>query len=923
MSSLEEELRAAFRTEHAEYLIGLRAFFGEAGGPVDVNEAFRMAHSLKAAARACDLDAVGEVGHRLETILGRVRKGTLTLGPDARGAARAALDATEAWAAGGTTPPSAGVYNSLDAVLSAIGQTSLPPAVTSGSLPPWEGGSGRGVSQTVSGDSLPPPDAGSTPHPNPPPQGGREQSRPPADNSDDLTDRLRAAFRAEHVEHLEGIRAVLTAFESGNPPADWVNDAFRRAHSLKGAARIAEAGAVEALAHRMETLFARVREGTLGTTPALLRAVRLGLDVIEDTVAVLGTGQAAPESAAAQAAIEQVIGGAPQDDWVGHPVAGRESAVERPGSSSPPPAVPRPPPSDDTVRVGAGYLDRLLRSAAQLRAEALQQGIVGRDLAALDHRLSGLGREWAAVRGGAAAELRRLAASPEFARVARYLAFVEQEVKTLGKTARGLRRDHRRGAWALRQLGGQVHRDARVLRMATAEGTFQGFGKMVRDLARDAGKEVEFRAVGLDLQADREVLQALKDPLMHMLANAVTHGLERPAERAAAGKPATGRVALRLEAAGNRLRVWVEDDGRGIDPRAVGETAVRRGLLTAAEVAGRSADELARLIFEPGFSTAAAVTGTAGRGMGLSVVHEAVARLQGDVEVLPADGPGTRIVLTVPLSVSTRRVLLVSCRGRTYAIPADAIDRLVRAAPGDTAPVEGKPMFLGGGRPVPVVDLARLLGADGEPPATNDTTPLAVLRARGRWAAVVVDAFVAERDAMVRPLDGPAARVPTFAGGVILEDGSVALVLNPAELMTDAAAHRPAQPIVPALRVKKPPTVLVVDDSLTTRTLEKSILEVHGYTVRIAVDGMEALAALRTELPDLVITDVEMPRLNGFGLLAEMKKDPRLARLPVIVVTSLAKREDQERGMALGADAYIVKRKFDHEELLETIRQIL
>jgi two-component system chemotaxis sensor kinase CheA len=357
----------------------------------------------------------------------------------------------------------------------------------------------------------------------------------------------------------------------------------------------------------------------------------------------------------------------------------------------------------------------------------------------------------------------------------------------------------------------------------------------------------------------------------------------------------------------------------------VAEAAVRRGLLSEAEAASASPDELARLVFRPGFSTAASVTGAMGRGMGLSVVYEAAARLQGEVTVRPRDGAGTVFTLSVPLSVSTHRLLLVSCRGQTFAVPVHAVERLLRLRMAEVAAVEGRPMLLLGGQPVPLVTLAGLLDlGEAAVSAADDYLRVAVLRWGARRVAAAVDGFLAERECLIKDLDAPAGRVRKLAGGVLLEDGSVALVLNPAELLLAArpAERAPLRTAAPAPE-KKTPTVLVVDDSLTTRTLEKSILEAHGYRVRLAVDGVEALERLRAEPADLVITDIQMPRLDGFRLLEEMKKDRRLAQVPVIVVTSQERREDQERGLALGADAYVVKRKFDHEELLATIRQIL
>jgi two-component system chemotaxis sensor kinase CheA len=319
--------------------------------------------------------------------------------------------------------------------------------------------------------------------------------------------------------------------------------------------------------------------------------------------------------------------------------------------------------------------------------------------------------------------------------------------------------------------------------------------------------------------------------------------------------------------------------------------------------------------------------------MGLSVVQEAVTRLQGEVVLSRGPhGAGTSVRIVVPLSVSAQRLLLVSSRGQVLAIPVHGVERLSRIKPAEIEELGGQPVLLVQDKPIPVGNLSHLLGVEGEDSGPRDLLPVVIVRSGSRRLAVIVDALLGERDALIKDLGPPAGRGDRWAGGILLEDGSVCLVLNPAALFRTenrSAADSPAQSLAggpvstPRPAKKKTPTILVVDDSLTTRTLEKSILEAHGYRVRIALDGLEALTQLRTDLPDLVITDIQMPRLDGFGLLEQMKKDPRLARIPVIVVTSLEKREDQERGLALGADAYVVKRKFDHEELLQTVRQIL
>jgi two-component system chemotaxis sensor kinase CheA len=477
----------------------------------------------------------------------------------------------------------------------------------------------------------------------------------------------------------------------------------------------------------------------------------------------------------------------------------------------------------------------------------------------------------------------------------------------------------RQSSGVLNLLGRQLRHDVRQARTVPADGVFQGFRKMLRDVAHSEGKEIDFRTAGLDVRADRLVLQALKDPLMHALRNAVCHGIEPPDERRRLGKEPAGRVSLRLEVHGSRLHVVVEDDGRGVDSRAVTEQALRQGLLTEAEASAAGPAELNRLVFQPGFSTAREVTDLSGRGMGLSVVSEAATRLQGGVELIGLD-PGTRLRITVPLSVTAQRLLLVSCGGQTFAVPAHGVERLCRARRDDVEVVGGQPMLLLG-EPIRLQPLARLLGLGDE--EQRDPLPVLVVRSGPRRLAVSVDEMIGVRDSLIKDLGPPASRDDRWAGGILLEDGSVCLVLNPASLFDPARPAPSAVAPVSRPTPKRVRTILVVDDSLTTRTLEKSILEAHGYRVVLALDGIEALAKMRESLPDLVISDVQMPRLDGFGLLEQMKKDPRLARLPVIIVTSLEKREDQERGLALGADAYVVKRKFDHEELLHTVQQIL
>jgi two-component system chemotaxis sensor kinase CheA len=731
----------------------------------------------------------------------------------------------------------------------------------------------------------------------------------------DIRQRLLATFQIEHRDHVEQIRSLLAMIEktAGPPAGVQLDEAFRRAHSLKGAARAVDLKPVEDLAHHLETLFFRVRQGVLPLNQEVAGVVQQVLDVSEDCVTGLSDNRPALGLGPALQAIEQVLGVEPETQVVTIPEP-RES-------------VPAFQPLD-TVRIAARNFDGLLRSAAGLLTESHRQDQVAEQLSAMTHQIGGMKKEAEYMHRFGAESLRKLRARGEFSRVGSFLDSMEKQVHSLSKQASAARSSQRRSSWTMQRLGEQLQRDVWQARMMPAEGLLEGYRKMMRDLARDESKEIEFRATSSGVHADRGVLEALKDPLMHMLRNALSHGIEKPQERAAKGKPRAGLVTLRVDAKGQRLTIAIEDDGRGVDLARVAEVAVRERIITAPEADHRSPEELAQILFRPGFSTAQSVTGLSGRGMGLSVVYEAVRRLQGDLECVPREGCGTAFRLAVPLSISMQKLLLIDCAGQCFAVPIHAIERLHRLRLTSVETIEGKPVVMLDGQAVPLFALQQLLSLDDQQsPSAGEREVLRVmiLRFGAKRAAVAVGAFLRETDAVIHDLGPARPRDGRVAGGILLDDGTVGLVLNPIELLENSV-HRALQivpkPSEPA-REKAARSILVVDDSMTTRMLEKNILEAHGYRVRVAVDGMEAMALLRNETADLVITDVQMPRMDGLALLEALKKDPDLSRIPVIMVTSLERREDQERGLSLGADAYIVKRKFDQAELLAAIRQIL
>lgn len=861
MMNITDQVLAAFQVEYQEHLEGIRTVLARIEGgrdvhPEDVNQAFRLAHSLKGGARVCDLRPIEELGHRLEAVFEQIRNGSLGLNEEVASTIKMVLDAVEDWmTSSGRDDKSAGAKAALDAI---------------------EGLPGRPAAQDW---------------------------EPHTAQAGTATQRLLAAFRAEYPDYLTGLRNLIApSGDDASHAEDW-EEGYSLAHNLRASASAADIESLQTVCADLEVLIRSVCERNGGPDPETRQRLQDCLAEISGELKTLAT-DVGPEPVT-----KKNVDGA------------RNASSPKSGDPGPS-TVSR---AADTVRIGTTSLDALLLSSRQVLTDSLDQDQIGREFDELRRQIVEMRREHESIRHAATASLRRLDGAAELIRVARYFENVDRVVQALDRRSRQICALHKRASRNLQSSARRVEQDVRRTRMVPAETIFQGFRKMVRDLAHEAGKQIEFRVEGFDVRADRMVFQALKDPLIHMLRNCIVHGIESPQCRREAGKNPLGRIELRIETAGNRLTVIVDDDGRGLDRERIYRRAVESGLLPVRERGETPDRELDNLIYQPGFSTSETLTEVAGRGMGLSVVRETVMRLQGDIQVCRKDSPGTQFRITVPLTVSTHRLLLVALDEQAYAIPVHGIERLLRVRCSDCETIEGKPVITFQSRPIPLVDLGVLLGiARGRSGDGRETRQIVVIKAGARRIAVGVDAFVMERDLLIHDLDAYAAN-NRYLGAILSEDGNAILVLNPSELWEQVRSGVERAVVESGLprRTKPTPRVLVVDDSFTTRTLEKSILETNGFHVGIAVDGREGLELLQRERFDLVISDVEMPRMDGFALLAAMKQDDRLSSTPVVLVTSRDRGEDREKGLELGADAYIVKQKFDHQSWLNTIREIV
>jgi len=655
------------------------------------------------------------------------------------------------------------------------------------------------------------------------------------------------------------------------------------------------------------------------------------------------TGQASPPALAAppQPAPEspQATPDQPPTDAAAASGATRRGSRDR-GSH------PRSTPVSPTLRIAAAKLDALLLHCEELLALKLNANQGASDLHGIAMTFTEWEKHWAALTSDVG-NLRQLIAGGSGKKsgsmnkidaclvpvslAVRLLEFLEWNQSLIQSTEDHLRNfsklaDRHRHNTAAR-VDGLLDEAKRLLMLPFAT-LFAVFPKLVRELSRDIGKEVELRILGAETEIDKRILDDLKDPLIHLLRNSIDHGIERPERRITAGKPACGTIELAVsQADGNKVEILISDDGGGIDAAKVRTAAVRHGMLTQTEAEKLPAHQALALIFEPEVSTSEAVTEISGRGLGLAIVREKVEKLGGRVILETRPGLGTSFRLLLPLTLATFRGILVEVVQQVFVLPTANVQRVTSVRPEDVKTVEGREMIVLDNKTVSLVRLEDLLDLPRRSSREGVRfMPAVVVESADKRIAMRVDAVLSEQEVLVKPLGKPLERVRNIAGATVLGSGHAVPILNVTDLVKSAMRIRPAPlaaHISAPVEVRPRKSILVVEDSITARMLLKNILEGAGHRVKTAVDGVDAFAILRSEEFDLVVSDVEMPRMNGFDLTAAIRRHKRLGNLPVVLVTALASREDRERGADAGANAYIVKGSFDQSDLLEAVRRLV
>ncbi len=739
------------------------------------------------------------------------------------------------------------------------------------------------------------------------------------DRNPDFQARLLEVFKIEAREHLDAISATLVEIDRARPAdrARAVEVAFREAHSLKAAARAVNQDEIERVCQAMESVFAAIKGGELDAYRSLIDALQFATDAADGLLAAIDHGIDAAQlarAANAAAALDAMRSGEPAP-----PAA---QAIADSAAAQPALAVA----SADTVRLSVRSLDALLLQAEELLSVKLA---AQRHVAAIAQARAGLGElrtQW--QRGAALLAPRRGPAStgPALApQLQQDLA--ARSVQRLARLETDLAQAGRAAANDSREVGAKVDRlldqIKRVL-MIECRTVLEPLSKAVRDLARDQGKAIELRLDGSALEIDRRILDELKDSLLHLVRNCVDHGIERPAVRRAAGKPERGEIRIAVtQRDSNRVEFVVEDDGAGVALDRLAAAAAKLGLIAPDRVAAVGEAELLPLVFMSGVSTAPLLTELSGRGLGLAIVREKVERLGGTITIESRPGAGSRFRLLVPLTLATLRGIVVGVADRLLVLPTLGVERVLSGRRDQLLVLGQRPLLAVGGGHLPLVKLAELLDIAPWPGAGTDGLLAVVLGSAALRVAFEVDAVHGDQEVLVKPLGRMFERVRNVLGATVLADGTIAAILNHHDLLKSALklVRTPAAQPAPAAQAA-PRRVLVAEVSITARGLLKNILETAGYWVKTAVDGAEAWAMLELEPFDVVVSDVEMPRMNGFDLTARIRSDPRLAALPVVLVTARESREYRERGVDVVANAYVAKSDFDPQHLLDVLHRL-
>ncbi len=974
-TAVDPELVAIFLAEAEELLETLDQQFvrwqRDPAAREPLAELARALHTLKGGARMAGLMSIGEVGHRLESVVERVAQGALAHDTMLHARLHQVMDGLYQLldeVKRGATPNADALLYELEDLSGA--KTAAPKAVAKAPAP-------APAPEVEEAMEMPPVAEEPVTLDEPP-------ASPATEFGTGFDAELAQIFSAEAAELLEQLEAALGSWQKDQKNQAPLRDMQRALHTLKGGARMAGVMAMGTVAHEMESLAEKVEHGQAQTGTETFTALHSQLEQLQRMHDRLARGEAAslaretvPATAAPEPQVE--VYAEPEPPAPKIPATARSEGDSEPRKPVPSLRAPKVVPGAgwdpllfwtpdeaaagtavqrmETARVPVDRLDKMLNEAGeisiyrsrieqhnnalQFQLNEMQQTLVRvRDhIRAMDIETEAQ----IAARGfsqDAARETQTEFDPLEMDRYSRLQELSRTLTESIGDVAslRASMDEQLSETETLLMQQSRVNTQVQQGLMGTLMVPFsrqvQRLQRVVRQTAQETGKQAEAKFDGIEQELDRNVLERMTAPLEHLLRNSVVHGIEEPALREKRGKQAIGAIRVSLRREGSQLVIEVQDDGQGLNYEAIRRTATERGLMT--QGAQLRDAEVAMFIFEAGFSTARTLTQSAGRGIGMDVVASEVKQLGGSLELSSQAGQGTRFLIRLPLTLALAQALLVGVGAEVYAIPLSSIESIVRIPKDQLADYtrEDGPRLSYGGQDYSVQHLTEYLKTPrSETPAEVKTLPAVLVRlseglgGAERRAAVVVDTLFGNREIVSKAVGPQVSSVQGVSGGTILPDGRVVLILDVPALVTNRA-RRTA--VIEATHIESSATpladerqtIMVVDDSITIRRITERLLDRHGFRVVTAKDGLDAMAQLQTELPAILLLDIEMPRADGFEVAAFVRNNERLRDVPIIMITSRSGEKHRERAKQIGVNRYVIK-PYQEDQLLAEVRTVL
>lgn len=745
---------------------------------------------------------------------------------------------------------------------------------------------------------------------------------------------LLSVFKTEAGMHIQELNRGLLELENAPQDKGILEEICRRVHTLKGSARMMGFMQICKLAHEMEDLLGNVKTEGFGPDKKVFDRLFQNLDSInallqtndeEKAPALDGTDKGSKKNSA-----HPGVKGAPLNDPVkdSEETASSKLQYVNPGVQN-------------AILVKTDKLDSLASLVGEMVLDQIKSENKVTELSKMANMIRERIGSWSYIKQRIRDDLTSYnphaeeasyynkPSMPVYSNIVDDVLNLLDEYTVISNRMTGLMDEYKDIATHRRLVIDRLQDDIRNIRLVPISTVFDTFPRAIRDLSKEYNKEIKLGVSGGDIELDKTIIDTIKDPLMHLVRNAVDHGIEEPEERIRRGKPRTGNISLSAHRRGGAAVIEISDDGAGINLEKVKQAALRLGHIRDTQIQTMDKESAIQLIFISGLSTSPIITDISGRGVGMNVVAESISRkLKGEISIQTELGKGTKISLVVPITLAIMRGLMVTACQETFAIPTISVEKCVKVPSEQIRFVEGKQAILDGERIIPLVQLSDILDLDNSKAEDEDgTASIVVISHAQKHIGFCVDSFLNEQEIVTKSLGTYLKAVPNVAGVTIITNGEVVPVLHVPDMMESARNKMsnvlPVQKPAADDKVAKKYSILIVDDSLTTRELERSMLEASGYDVHVAVDGLDGLSKLSERKYNLIISDVQMPRMDGFEMVDKLKKDKRYKDIPIIMVTGLQKDEERRRGIEVGASAYIVKSSFDQASLLETIQMLV